>query len=57
MQKVFYVSGNRVQEVNDELRRYNTAKVVHIIPVTQIVSAGSSMHQEGEIGAYIVIEY
>lgn len=57
MQKVFYVSGNRVQEVNNELRRYSTGKVVHIIPVTQVVSAGSSMHQEGEIGAYIVIEY
>lgn len=57
MQKVFYVSGDRVHEVNEELRRYNQAKVVHITPVTQVVSAGSSMHQEGKTGAYIVIEY
>ena len=61
MQKVFIVektiSWSNLEDLNDELRRYRDAKVVSVIPFFQHVSAGSIMHQEGNYGAIIVIDY
>ena len=61
MQKVFIVekaiSWSNITDVNNELRRYRDAKVVSVTPFFQQVSAGSSMHQEGNYGAIIVIDY
>ena len=61
MQKVFIVekaiSWSNLTDVNNELRRYRDAKVVNVTPFFQQVSAGSSMHQEGNYGAIIVIDY
>ena len=61
MQKVFIIekanTGSNLEDLNDELRRYRDAKVVSVTPFFQQVSAGSSMHQEGNYGAIIVIDY
>ena len=61
MQKVFIVektiSWSNLEDLNDELRRYRDAKVVSVTPFFQQVSAGSSMHQEGNYGVIIVIDY
>ena len=61
MQKVFIVekaiSWSNLPDVNNELRRYRDAKVVSVTSFFQQVSAGSSMHQEGNYGAIIVIDY
>ena len=61
MQKVFIIEkaniGSNLEDLNDELRRYRNAKVVSVTPFFQQVSAGSSMHQEGNYGAIIVIDY
>ena len=61
MQQVFIIEkangGSNLEDVNTELRRYNDAKVVSVTPFLQQVSAGSSMHQEGNYGAIIVIDY
>ena len=61
MQKVFIVektiSWSNLEDLNDELRRYRDAKVVSVTPFFQQVSAGSGMHQEGNYGAIIVIDY
>lgn len=61
MQKVFIVekviSWSNLTNVNNELRQYPDAKVVSVTPFFQQVSAGSSIHQEGNYGAIIVIDY
>ena len=61
MQQVFIVekaiSWSNLTDVNAELKRYRDAKVVSITPFFQPVSAGSSIHQEGNYGAIIVIDY
>lgn len=61
MQQVFIIEkangGSNLEDVNTELRRYNDAKVVSVTPFFQQVSAGSSIHQEGNYGAIIVIDY
>ena len=61
MQQVFIIEKangrSNLEDVNTELRRYNDAKVVSVTPFFQQVSAGSSMHQEGNYGAIIVIDY
>ena len=61
MQQVFIIEKANgrlnLEDVNTELRRYNDAKVVSITPFFQPVSAGSSIHQEGNYGAIIVIDY
>ena len=61
MQKVFIVektiSWSNLEDLNDELRRYRDAKVVSVTPFFQQASAGSSMHQEGNQGVIIVIDY
>ena len=51
------ISWSNLEDLNDELRRYRDAKVVSVTPFFQQVSAGSSMHQEGNYGAIIVIDY
>ena len=61
MQQVFIIEkangGSNLTDVNTELRRYNDAKVVSVTPFFQQVRAGSSIHQEGNYGAIIVIDY
>ena len=61
MQQVFIIEKANgrlnLEDVNTELRRYNDAKVVSVTPFFQQVSAGSSIHQEGNYGAIIVIDY
>ena len=61
MQKVFIVektiSWSNLTNLNSALRQYRDAKVVSVTPFFQQVSAGSSMHQEGNYGAIIVIDY
>ena len=61
MQQVFIIEKvngrSNLEDVNTELRRYNDAKVVSVTPFFQQVSAGSSIHQEGNYGAIIVIDY
>ena len=61
MQKVFIVektiSWSNLTNLNSALRQYRDAKVVSVTPFFKQVSAGSSMHQEGNYGAIIVIDY
>lgn len=61
MQKVFIVEKtigwSSLIDLNSVLRQYRDAKVVSVTPFFQPVSAGSSMHQEGNYGAIIVIDY
>lgn len=57
MQQIFYIKEDCLSSINSELKRYNDAKIVQIVPIRQEVSAGSSMYQKGEWGAYVVIDY
>ena len=61
MQKIFVLEKNvcwsGLVDINAALRSSPNAKVVSVTPFLQPVSAGSSMHQEGNYGAIIVIDY
>ena len=54
MEKIMFIDRDYVSSINLTLKE--GWKVKTIVPVMEPVSAGSSYHQSGTYGAYVVLE-
>jgi len=55
MERIFFVKNGELKEVNNWLQKGGRVKHIHAVP--ENVSCGTGGYNEGDIYAYVVVEF